>query len=78
VPLPLRRPKASEGIASPERPAAGPPGASPRVGQPLCGHPSSKERGDGMGSVVKKRRKKIAKHKYKKLRKRMRHQRRKK
>lgn len=36
------------------------------------------ERGDVMGSVVKKRRKKIAKHKYKKLRKRMRHQRRKK
>ena len=30
-----------------------------------------------MGSVVKKRRKKILKHKYKKLRKRMRHQRRK-
>jgi hypothetical protein len=30
-----------------------------------------------MGSVVKKRRKKIRKHKYKKLRKRMRHQRRK-
>jgi hypothetical protein len=29
-----------------------------------------------MGSVVKKRRKKIRKHKYKKLRKRMRHQRR--
>ncbi|MCX7019340.1 MAG: AURKAIP1/COX24 domain-containing protein [bacterium] len=28
-----------------------------------------------MGSVVKKRRKKIRKHKYKKLRKRMRHQR---
>ncbi|MFH0792720.1 MAG: AURKAIP1/COX24 domain-containing protein [bacterium] len=27
-----------------------------------------------MGSVVKKRRKKIRKHKYKKLRKRMRHQ----
>jgi hypothetical protein len=38
----------------------------------------SAERGDVMGSVVKKRRKKIAKHKYKKLRKRMRHQRRKK
>ena len=33
--------------------------------------------GVGMGSVVKKRRKKIRKHKYKKLRKRMRHQRRK-
>jgi hypothetical protein len=30
-----------------------------------------------MGSVVKKRRKKIRKHKYKKLRKKMRHQRRK-
>jgi hypothetical protein len=30
-----------------------------------------------MGSVIKKRRKKIRKHKYKKLRKRMRHQRRK-
>ncbi len=28
-----------------------------------------------MGSVIKKRRKKIRKHKYKKLRKRMRHQR---
>ncbi|MBX7247283.1 MAG: AURKAIP1/COX24 domain-containing protein [Candidatus Sumerlaeaceae bacterium] len=28
-----------------------------------------------MGSVVKKRRKKIRKHKYKKLRKKMRHQR---
>jgi len=28
-----------------------------------------------MGSVVKKRRKKIRKHKYRKLRKRMRHQR---
>jgi hypothetical protein len=31
---------------------------------------------DLMGSVVKKRRKKIRKHKFKKLRKRMRHQRR--
>jgi hypothetical protein len=35
------------------------------------------ERGDVMGSVVKKRRKKIRKHKYKKLLKRTRHQRRK-
>jgi hypothetical protein len=32
-------------------------------------------KGGTMGSVVKKRRKKIRKHKYKKLRKRMRHQR---
>jgi hypothetical protein len=38
--------------------------------------PEGLERGDGMGSVVKKRRKKIAKHKYKKLLKRTRHQRR--
>jgi len=36
-----------------------------------------RERGDVMGSVVKKRRKKIRKHKYKKLLKRTRHQRRK-
>jgi hypothetical protein len=43
-----------------------------------CGRCVFNGRGDVMGSVVKKRRKKIAKHKYKKLRKRMRHQRRKK
>jgi hypothetical protein len=34
-----------------------------------------KPEGARMGSVVKKRRKKIRKHKYKKLRKKMRHQR---
>jgi hypothetical protein len=35
-----------------------------------------KERGDFVGSVVKKRRKKIARHKYRKMRKKMRFQRR--
>jgi hypothetical protein len=59
-------------------PGGCPPGGCPLRGHPRCEYPGSTERGDVMGSVVKKRRKKIAKHKYKKLRKRMRHQRRKK
>lgn len=71
--LPLNHPRGSED--------SGFPGEAGRRSRPAGARASKarlSERGDVMGSVVKKRRKKIAKHKYKKLRKRMRHQRRKK
>lgn len=71
--LPLRRPRASEDSGFPGEAGCGTRPAGARGSDARL-----TERGDVMGSVVKKRRKKIAKHKYKKLRKRMRHQRRKK